>query len=158
MALDRDRFREMFPGKTRMHAWMREFDWDASWFGSPASWPKSLRAIVSLMLDSAFPMCLAWGPDLRLLYNDAYLSIAEQRHPIAFGAPMQDAWAELWPAMEPTVMEARAGEPGFLENLPVDVIRYGRPARRWFNFSCTPIRDDEGGFAGLVCIGSETTE
>jgi signal transduction histidine kinase len=158
MALDRERFREMFPGKTRMHAWMREFDWDASWFGSPASWPKSLRAIVSLMLDSAFPMCLAWGPDLRLFYNDAFLSIAEQRHPMAFGAPMQDTWAELWPAMEPTVTEALAGEPGFFENFPVDLIRYGRPARRWFNFSCTPVHDDEGGIAGVVCIGSETTE
>ncbi|HXD40134.1 MAG TPA: ATP-binding protein [Ramlibacter sp.] len=158
MALDRDRFREMFPGKTRMHAWMREFDWDASWFGSPASWPKSLRGIVSLMLDSAFPMCLAWGPDLRLFYNDSYLSIAEQQHPVAFGAPMQDAWAEFWPAMEPSVMQAFGGESGFFENFPVDVIRYGRPARRWFNFSCTPVRDDEGHIAGVACIGSESTE
>ena len=148
----------MFPGKTRMHAWMREFDWDASWFGSPASWPKSLRAIVSLMLDSAFPMCLAWGPDLRLLYNDAYLSIAEQQHPGAFGAPMQDAWAGVWAAMEPSVMQAFGGEPGSFGNFSIDVIRYGRPARRWFDFSCTPVRDDEGHIAGVVCIGNESTE
>jgi GAF domain-containing protein len=157
MALDRERFREMFPGKTRMHAWMREFDWDASWFGSPASWPRSVRAIVTLMLDSAFPTCLAWGTDLRLLYNEAYLSMAEQEHPVVFGAPMRDAWPKLWPAMEPTVMQALAGEPGFLENVPVDVVRHGRTARRWFNFSCTPLHDDEGSIAGLVCIGSETT-
>jgi hypothetical protein len=77
MALDRDT-EKIFPGKTRMHAVVREFDWGASPLGQPESWPNSLRAIVNLMLDSTFPMCLSWGPDLRLLYNDAYLPIAGQ--------------------------------------------------------------------------------
>jgi PAS domain S-box-containing protein len=156
MALDR--VREMLPGKSRMHALMRDFDWEASSFGRPDSWPRSLRAIVDLMLDSAFPMCLAWGPDLRLLYNDAYLPIIGPDHPIAFTARMQDAWGELWHAMDATVNRALAGEPGFFENFPVDVVRYGRPARRWFNFSCTPVRDDDGGIAGVACVGNETTE
>lgn len=154
MALDT----EMFPGKTRMHAMMREFDWGASAFGQPDSWPKSLRAIVNLMLDSTFPMCLSWGPDLRLLYNDAYLPIAGQKHPGAFGARMQDVWAELWPAMDAIVKRALAGESGFFENFPVEVIRYGRPARRWFTLTYAPVHDDEARVAGLMCIGDETTE
>ncbi|HWP10975.1 MAG TPA: ATP-binding protein [Ramlibacter sp.] len=158
MALERDKGREMFPGKTQMHACMREFDWGASCFGQPDSWPKSLRAIVDLMLDSAFPMCLAWGPDFRLLYNDACLTIAGPRHPAAFGAPMQDACSELWSALEPIVKQALAGQPGLFENFPVDVVRYGRPARRWFNFSCTHFHDDAARIAGVVCIGNETTE
>lgn len=154
MALDR----ELFPGKTRMHASMREFDWGASSFGQPGSWPKSLFAIADLTLDSALPMCLCWGSELRLIYNDAYLPIVGQAHPQALGARMQDVWAGLWPAMEPIAKRALAGEPGFFEKFPVEEVRYGRPNRRWFNLSCTPVHDDESRIAGLVCIGEETTE
>lgn len=150
--------REMFTGKTRMHASMRDFDWDASPLGSPDTWPKSLRAIVRLMLDSAFPMCLAWGPELRILYNDAYLPVVGQRHPAALGARMQDAWADLWPTLEAVVRRALAGEPDYFENFPVDAIRFGRPGRRWFTLSYTPVHDDEARAAGVMCLGTETTE
>jgi signal transduction histidine kinase len=154
MARDSD----SFPGKTRMHAGMRVFDWDTSPFGPPDAWPKSLRSIVRLMLDSAFPMCLAWGPELRLLYNDAYLPIIGTRHPAALGARMQDVWAPIWPTMEPVARRALAGEPGFLENFPVDAIRLGRPSRRWFTLAYSRVHDDEARVAGLLCAGSETTE
>lgn len=154
MALDR----EQFPGKTRMHAFVREFDWGASSLGPPASWPKSLFAIVHMMLDSAFPMCLSWGPELRFLYNDGYLPMVGQAHPAAFGAPMRDVWGKLWPAMEPIAQRALAGEPGFFGELPVEEVRHGRPSRRWFNLSCTPVHGDESRIAGVMCIGEETTE
>ena len=154
MALDR----ELFPGTTRMHALVREFDWAASSFGPPETWPKSLRALVNLMLASAFPVCLAWGPELRVLYNDAYLPIAGARHPSLFGAPMQQMWTDVWPVLEPILKRALAGEPGFFEKFPVEAVRYGRPSRRWFNVAVTPAQDDEGRVAGLMCIGEETTE
>jgi PAS domain S-box-containing protein len=154
MALDRD----TFPGKTRMHAMMRGVDWCASPLGHPANWPRPVRAIVDLMLDSAFPMCLAWGPELRLLYNDAYLPVAGPKHPSGLGARMQDVWAELWPSMGPIVEQALAGNAGLFENFPVDVVRDGRPARRWFNFSCAAVHEDGTRIAGVVCIGNETTE
>jgi hypothetical protein len=73
-----------------------------------------LRAIVSLMLDSTFPMCLS-GPDLRLLYNDAYLPIAGKKHPASLGARMQDVWAELWPAMDGIVKRALVERPDFFK-------------------------------------------
>lgn len=154
MALDR----EIFSGKTRMHAIMREVDWCASPLGHPATWPRSVQAIVDLMLDSAFPMCMAWGPELRLLYNDAYLPVAGLKHPAALGSRMQDVWADLWPAMGPIVEQALAGKAGVFKNFPVDVVRYGQPARRWFNFSCTAVHDDGTRIAGVACIGNETTE
>jgi PAS domain S-box-containing protein len=154
MALDR----EIFPGMTRMHALMREVDWCASPLGNPANWPESVRAIVGLMLDSAFPMCVALGPELRLLYNDAYLPVAGPKHPAALGARMQDVWAELWPAMGAIVEQAAAGQAGLFESFPVDVFRHGRPARRWFNFSCAAVHENGTRIAGVLCIGNETTE
>jgi PAS domain S-box-containing protein len=150
--------RELFPGKTRMHASMREFDWNACGFGPPDTWPRSLLAIVDLMLDSAIPMCLAWGPSLRLLYNDAYLPIVAAKHPAALGSCMQDVCPEVWRSLEPIMQQARAGERGSLQNFPVDEVRYGRPSPRWFTLAFAPVHDDEGGVAGVMCIAHETTE
>ena len=149
--------REARPGTSRMHAVISKFDWSASSFGEPGSWPKSLCAIVDLMLDSALPMCLAWGPELRLLYNDAYLALIGNRHPAAFGAPMREVFAELWPELDPIVRRTIEGQSCYFENFPARVLRYGRPRHGWFTFSYTPVRDDEGSVGGLICIATETT-
>ncbi len=141
-----------------MHALLRDFDWAASSFGQPASWPEPLRTVVDLMLASAFPMCLSWGADLRLIYNDAYLSIVGQKHPAALGAKMQDVFAELWPDILPFVQRAMAGESCFLQNFSVEITRYGRPGRGWFTFSYTPVSGADGLVGGMLCIATETTE
>ncbi len=149
--------RELFPGKTRMHASMREFDWNACGLGPPDAWPRSLRGIVGVMLDSAIPMCLAWGHELRLLYNDAYLPIVASKHPALYSR-MQDVCPEIWHSLAPVVQQARAGERGSLENFPVDEVRYAGSSRRWFTLAFAPVLDDAGGVAGVMCIAHETTE
>lgn len=153
MALDR----ETRPGTSRMHAYMSEFDWGASSFGEPHSWPKSLCAVIDLMLDSAFPMCLSWGPELRLIYNDAYLTLIGHKHPAAFGAPMKEVFAELWREIGPIAYRTVDGRSCYFENFPVEITRYGRPRHGWFTFSYTPVRDDQGCIGGLICIATETT-
>ena len=154
MALDR----ESRPGTSRMHAHMSEFDWSASSFGEPASWPKSLSAVVDMMLDSAFPMCLCWGPELRLIYNDAYLTLIGHKHPSAFGAPMQEVFAEVWPQISPLIRRTVEGQSCYFENFPTEIIRYDRPRLAWFTFSYSPVRDDEGAIAGFICVATETTQ
>jgi PAS domain S-box-containing protein len=153
MALDR----ETHPGNRRMRAFMSEFDWTASSFGEPDSWAKSFCTVVDLMLDSAFPMCLAWGPELRLIYNDAYLALMGHRHPEAFDAPMQEVFAELWPEIGPIIRRTVEGQSCYFENFPAEIIRNGRPRRGWFTFSYTPVRDDQGSICGFVCIATDTT-
>jgi hypothetical protein len=59
-------------GGGQMGAIMRAHDWSLSPLGSPAHWPQSLRSVVGLLLNSQFPMFVAWGSDLGFLYNDAY--------------------------------------------------------------------------------------
>ena len=53
-------------------ALMRAQQWSNSPLGPPETWPQSLRAIVTLLLHSKFPMFVAWGKDLGFLYNDPY--------------------------------------------------------------------------------------
>ena len=48
---------------------MRSHDWSQSALGKPEAWPQSLRSVVGLLLSSKFPMFVAWGSELTLLYR-----------------------------------------------------------------------------------------
>ena len=54
---------------------MRKHDWSNSPLGHPETWPQSLRSVVGLLLNSKFPMFVAWGEQLGFLYNDSYAEI-----------------------------------------------------------------------------------
>src|SRR5205823_3064090 len=68
-------FPHFLSGGGQMGALMRVHDWSGSPLGHPDTWPVCLSSTVSLMLGSRFPMFVAFGPELGLLYNDAYAEI-----------------------------------------------------------------------------------
>ncbi|CAN7306264.1 PAS domain-containing protein [Phenylobacterium sp. LjRoot219] len=136
---------------------MRAHDWSRSALGPPETWPSSLRSIVSLLLGSKFPMFVAWGPELRLLYNDDYTEILGDKHPMALGARFQDVWSETWSEIEPLTARARKGETIYDEDLPLVVMRYGAEQLTWFTFSYSPIEGEAGAVAGMFCTVVETT-
>ena len=55
---------EFLAGGGSVGALMRAHDWSASPLGPPRAWPQSLRTIVGLLLQSRFPMFVAWGKEL----------------------------------------------------------------------------------------------
>jgi len=87
---------------------MRYFDWSASDLGPPGRWPENLRTAVSLCLTSRFPILIWWGPDLNVLYNDAYIPfLGGAKHPCSLGRPGRDVWAELWDTIGPMLEGVR---------------------------------------------------
>ena len=62
-------------GGGELGALMRGFDWTGTPLGPPATWPRSLKTAVRIMLTSRQPFWLGWGPELTYLYNDPYKSI-----------------------------------------------------------------------------------
>ena len=67
-------------------------------------------------LNSRFPIVLWWGPDLRLLYNDAWRPVlGRTKHPQARGSPGQDIWPEIWdiigPMLNGVLAEGKAHDP-----------------------------------------------
>ena len=62
-------------GGGEMGARMRELDWSRSPLGPVDAWPQSLRSTVSLLLPSKAQIIVFWGPDLVVLYNDAYAAM-----------------------------------------------------------------------------------
>lgn len=143
-------------GKTG--ALMRAHDWSQSPLGLPESWSQSLRAVVSMLLNSKFPMFLAWGEELALLYNDAYAEILAAKHPKALGRRFKDVWAEIWVELLPSITQVMQGHAVYYENLPFTMNRTGREEETWFTFSYSPVRNDDGQVAGLFCVCTETTE
>ena len=139
-------------------AMMRALDWSTSPLGSPETWPAPLRMAVSLMLGSAFPMFVAWGPGLGFLYNDAYSSILGRKHPDALGRPFQEIWAEIWADIDPLVRRAMGGEATYLEDLPLRMQRKGFEEDTWFTFSYSPLRNEDATVGGMFCACTETTE
>ncbi len=66
---------------------LRETDWSTTSLGSRTSWPQSLNIAVATIMASGFPMAIRWGPELVVIYNDAYRPILGDKHPEAFGRP-----------------------------------------------------------------------
>ncbi|WP_128563566.1 hybrid sensor histidine kinase/response regulator [Methylobacterium crusticola] len=136
---------------------MRAHDWSASPLGPPESWPAPLQMTVSLMLGSAFPMFVAWGPGLGFLYNDAYIDVLGRKHPSALGGRFREIWEEIWSDVEPLVQRAMAGEATFSEDLPLRMQRKGFEEDTWFTFSYSPVREQDGTVGGMFCACTETT-
>jgi PAS domain S-box-containing protein len=137
---------------------MRGFDWSSSPLGPPEHWPQSLKTAVGILLSSKFPMFMAWGPELRFLYNDAYVEVLGGKHPAALGHAFEDIWADIWSDIGPLVDRALGGEATYWENLPLMMTRKGYSEQTWFTFSYSPLRGDDGRVEGMFCACVETTD
>ena len=144
--------------KTEVATLMNVHDWSKSELGMPSLWPQPLRIVSDLLIVSKFPMFVAWGPKLNLIYNDAYAEILGNKHPTAIGKPFNEIWPEIWNELTPIITHAMSGEVSFFENLPLIVNRNGNPEEAWFTFSYSPVRDEVGQIAGIFCAVTETTK
>jgi PAS domain S-box-containing protein len=142
---------------TDMRALYAAHDWRTCPLGHPGTWPPELATAVGMSLNSAFPMFVAWGADLRFLYNDAYAVILGAKHPGALAQPFQQVWAEIWPDLVPIIDRALSGKSAFHEDLPLVVLRQGVPEQGYFTFSYSPLQDGAGRVAGMYCTVMETT-
>ena len=149
---------DFLQGGGRVGELMRGHDWSRSPLGPPESWPPSLRTVVALLLQSQFPMFVAWGPELGFLYNDSYSEILGAKHPLALGRRFEDIWSEIWTDISPLIDAAMNGQATYREDLPLVMNRKGYDEQTWFTFSYSPVRDETGKVAGMFCACSETTE
>ena len=136
---------------------VRSHDWSKTPLGAFRSWPQSLKTVVDIVLEARQPMLVAWGPQLTTIYNDAYLPILGTKHPAGLGQPAAALWAEIWDVLEPMVAEVFAGQPQWVEDMPFALAGGATHDPRWFSFSFTPLRDEQGHIAGLLASAMETT-
>jgi PAS domain S-box-containing protein len=145
-------------GGGEVGAMMRTQDWSESPLGHPRTWPQALRTVVGLMLNSGFPMFVAWGEKLGFLYNDPYREVLGDKHPRALGRPFYDIWSEIWKDISPLIDRALQGEATYADRLLLVMNRHGYDEPTWFTFSYSPVRDEHGIIQGMHCACVEVTD
>ncbi|HEX6245675.1 MAG TPA: ATP-binding protein [Polyangiales bacterium] len=141
-----------------MGARIRAFDWAATSLGPTHTWPRSLRAVVELMLASPQPTYIGWSSDVISLFNDGYIPILGAKHAQALGRPYAQVWPEIWDEYRPVVEATLKGTSHYFVDQPVALEgRDGLPLS-WFTFSWTPLRNDQGEISGFFCSAIETTQ
>ncbi len=145
-------------GGGKMGSLIQNRDWSTSPIGTPDTWPHNLRTSINILLNSKFPMFVWWGADLITFYNDAYISIAGEKHPAALGAPGSQVWAEIWNVVGPLANRVmQQAEPTWSEDQRLLMNRHGYREETYFTFSYSPVFDDAGNVNGVFCACTETT-
>ncbi|GAC1312934.1 MAG: hypothetical protein NVSMB24_35410 [Mucilaginibacter sp.] len=146
-------------GGGEMGALIREMNWLNTPLGEPYGWSAALRQNINMMLTTNFPMLICWGDEYIQLYNDAFRPIlGESKHPQAMGGSAKMTYAEIWDTIGPMFAGVMAGTPVGFPDFMVVLNRYGYAEDCYFDFSYSPIQDDDGTIIGVRVICVETTE
>ncbi|MBY8875747.1 SpoIIE family protein phosphatase [Micromonospora sp. PLK6-60] len=134
--------------------------WARTPLGPLESWDPAIRAVVDVLLAAPVPMCLLYGDDFLMLYNDRYAEVIGPRHPGAIGRPAAEVFGEVWHsagAGEVVERSYRRGEP-FLEREAVLPIHrdLGAPGGATFTRCHSPVTDSAGRVAGVLTVLVQT--
>ncbi len=138
---------------------VRAFNWAATPLGNSAFWPPGLKTTVRILLNSRFPMWMLWGPELTMLYNDAYArTTLGRKHPWALGKPANVVWSEIWKDIGPRIERVmETGEASWDETLFLILERGGYPEETYHTFSYSPLVGPDGANDGMLCVVMEDT-
>jgi signal transduction histidine kinase/FixJ family two-component response regulator len=138
---------------------MAATDWRATPLGDPAGWAPALRTAAGVCLECRFPMLIMWGPELAMIYNDAFRPILAEKHPRSMGQAGAECWAEIWDEvglMLRGVLESATTI--WSEDQLMVLDRRGFDEDCYFTFSYSPIRSQVGDIEGVLVTVFETTE
>ncbi len=136
-----------------------EFDWASTPIGPRDAWPASLRTSAGICVASRFPILIWWGPDLTMIYNDAYSVFLGDKHPRALGAPGREIWNDIWDVIGPLLETVtRDGRATWSDDQLLVMNRHGFWEETFFTFSYSPITDESGAIAGVFTAVTETTQ
>lgn len=146
-------------GGGEMGELIRSIDWSATQLGKPEAWPPALKQTVSMMLATTFPVLICWGKNYIQLYNDAFRPInGESKHPHAMGGSARDTYAEIWDTIGPMFEKVMNGQAVGFPDFMVSMDRNGYLEKCYFDFSYSPIKDEQGVINGVLVICMETTD
>ncbi|KAG8820403.1 hypothetical protein FRC17_010162, partial [Serendipita sp. 399] len=148
-------------GGPTMAEMVENYPWEDTVLGPKKNWDVCLRQAVDLTLKSPFPVGVWWGPDLVLIYNDAYAEMSTTKHPFIFAQKGQVAWGELWDRLGPALHRCTKGHAVFevddmlfMERLETLEQPFEETYHSW---SWTPIIDSHGQFSGVFNATHETS-
>ncbi|MBA2954814.1 SpoIIE family protein phosphatase [Nocardioides sp. MAH-18] len=152
--------RETFESGGQVGADLLEVDWSRTPLGDPEQWSLSLKNAIRILLTSKFSMWMAWGPELTFFCNDAYRrDTLGTKYPWALGRRADEVWSEIWDDIGPRIARVmESGEATWDEALLLFLERSGYAEETYHTFSYSPLADDDGAVAGMLCVVTEDTQ
>ena len=145
-------------GGGRLGQLMRQHSWTDTLLGHPDLWPSALRHSVTLCLQSNFPLCIYWGPELCLLYNDAAAFLTGANHPSILGRSSREFWQRTSSEMATTLQEVLLGGVSTqIEDQYLSLNRRGYEEECYFTHTSSPILSEDGQVSGVLHGLFETT-
>jgi PAS domain S-box-containing protein len=146
-------------GGGEMGQLIRNTNWEKTALGSPETWNSTLQTTVSIILHSALPMAVLWGPQYTLVYNNGVKQIlASGNYPKTLGYSTLEAFPNFWPAIEPVVQQAMQGQPVVMQNFKAKSDIDSAVPFRYIDFSFTPLYTEIGTVGGIMVVLYENTE
>lgn len=133
-------------------------DWADTPLGPLAHWDAGLRAVVATVLHTEVAAALLWGPEGVMLYNDAYIAIAHQRHPASLGQSVYTAWPEVAAFNRHVMDHCLAGQRLRYTDQEFLFHRSDAPEQVWLTLNYSPVVDHTGATRGVLALLTETTE
>ena len=141
-----------------VHVSARGFDWAATPFGPVGRWPASLRVATDLCLASSSVAAVYWGPDFRVIYNQAWADVLPERYQAALGRPAREVWQDVWHLLAPDFEQVMAsGRARTLEAQMLPLARNGTVEETYWSYTLTPIREGDGA-GGIFLQGADITQ
>ncbi|RFU33268.1 hypothetical protein B7463_g3087, partial [Scytalidium lignicola] len=145
-------------GISRHVQFAQSIDWGATPLGPITGWNYDLRAVFNLIMRSLHPAAIYWGDEFTVIYNEAYILIAGQKHPNLMGRPFTQAWAELWNSSEDPFIQAKQfGQATMKDDDQLFIKRHGYLEEAYFSWSVIPLIGKDGTVVGLYNPAFEKT-
>ena len=150
------------PPRDDMRGRINAFDWTATSLGPREAWSHGLSFAVEMIVASDFPMALRWGPELVLIYNDAYAPMLGARHPGALGKSFAEAPPSSAADAERPEREIVAGRSFgvLIEDLHLPTLHGdGSVTEGYFTIRLSPLPESSApsGVGGVLIVLAETT-
>jgi len=138
----------------------RKIDWSNHPLGPMETWPATLKATLAIMFQNPTPMFLFWGKQAYCFYNDSYGPIlGYNRSTESMGQTGREALTDIWETTGPQierVLNSRKSE--IYKDLPLKISRNGKMILAFWNYSISPVIDDNGQTVGALTTCIETTQ
>jgi PAS domain S-box-containing protein len=109
-----------------------------------------MKQACEMLLANPEPATVFWGPELILIYNEAYTALAGDKHPAMMGESARVHWAEVWDQYDPLFDQMFIDGKEFTQrNTQLFIHRNGYLEEGFFNMRVMPIMDDDGSVIGF---------
>ncbi|OJD38897.1 hsp90-like protein [Diplodia corticola] len=147
-----------YPDMSAHVKFARSVDWSQTPLGPMGSWTSPLRTMSNLVMRDPNPSVLFWGEEVTMIYNEAYIELIGELHPIAMGKSAKVVFEEFWSHFVPIISRNRlVGEAVPETNKPIFLARRNMVEETYFSFTFLPVMDDQGNVVGHYEPVKETT-